>query len=141
MKVELLYLWLPHLKKKIPVIYFTFLALTTIGMMVWDYNERPFNPDREFTGNPKNSIILFPALVCLEFILALITIRIFPKKISLVSKIGLLLAWLAETVFAVINTIHGGGVASAHAFWLMITSVSLVAGLIIILIKQFRAAG
>lgn len=111
--------------KKLTLIYFIVIALITISLMFWDYNARPFNSNNNYIGNPKNALLLYPALICIEFLLILFTINIFKKEIRLIFKIAISLLWFSATFISFIDTMRGGGVLAVHALWLSLVSISL----------------
>jgi hypothetical protein len=99
--------------------------------MFWDYNAYPFNPDNDYIGNPKNSILFYPVLVCIEFLLILFTVKTFKREIRLIFKIGFSLLWFLATFISFIDTMRGGGVLAVHAIWLLVVSISLAVVLFI----------
>ncbi|MGZ4035247.1 MAG: hypothetical protein ACXVPU_13085 [Bacteroidia bacterium] len=122
--------------KKLTHIYFIVIAIITISLMFWDYNNYPFSPGNNYIGNPPNALLLYPLLVFLEFVLILFSIRILKKDIRLIFKIGLSLLWFSITFISFIDTMRGGGVLAVHALWLLLVSISLAALLIINLIQK-----
>lgn len=115
------------------------LALAVICLMAWDYNERPFDPGNDRIGNPRYSLILYPALVIIEFLLAWITLR-FLQNSRLITSFALILFWCGITACAFIDTLRGGGVLAAHAMWLSVVSVLLIIFTALRVIRNNRTA-
>lgn len=110
------------------------LALATIVLMIWSYT--PYQPGNDYKGDPPYSIYYCPALVVTEFILALITIRIFQRNIHWIKKVLLLIFWGGLTFASFIYTLYGGNVPAAHALWMLLVSSSLLLYLIFWIARQ-----
>ena len=115
----------------------SFVALAVIFLMVWDYNERPFDPGNDYTGNPKNSVYLYPVLVTIEFMLVLYTLKVLRGNTGWMIKVLLLIFWCGLTAGAFIDTLRGGGVLAAHALWLSLVTLFLI---VVALLNLFSRA-
>lgn len=100
----------------------TVIWIVLIILMYADYVQNPPIGDR--IGNEEGSFLKFSLLSLIELIVLAVLVFI-NKYLSRFVAIAMTLASIALSIFFLLNSMHSGGIAVLHFFWLCLLTVTL----------------